>query len=93
MRQINTGSFCVVCKTELVAEISSVALASERDIPIGPASKDYYSTRVSFHCPQCQLNYKALPGRPKAAQEILERLKAEEVAEEKAQWAAGLEEP
>jgi len=78
MSQVETEVRCPVCKkAKIVAEVDSVATESPMNIPIGPASSNYYRTQVtSFHCsnPDCQIVFHHPPGRPNAAREVLQNL-------------------
>ena len=81
MPQIDTHVLCPVCKNaNIVAEVGCEPTVPEIDIPIGPSSRDYYTTTVfSFHCSHidCQLVFRHPPGRPNAANEILTSLPEE----------------
>jgi hypothetical protein len=82
MEVIDTGIKCRVCsKGNVIAEIDSVPLASEMDIPVGPGSVNYYRKEVKFHCGKCGVAYHHPPGKPEAASEIFSEISMREAEE------------
>jgi hypothetical protein len=82
MEVIDTEVRCRVCNNgNVIAEIESVPLASEMDIPIGPGSVNYYRKEVKFHCGECGVAYHHPPGKPDAASEIFSEMMMREEEE------------
>lgn len=53
---------CVVCKSEVIAKITSEYLGDFRHMIIGPGSKQQMSTtHHGFHCTKCGLKYEFPP--------------------------------
>jgi hypothetical protein len=86
MKEIDTGVVCVVCRqVNVVARVESVPIRPLIDIPIGPASENYFRKEISFHCPSCGVRYEHPPNKPEAAAEILRDLEKDSRLEEVSQ--------
>jgi DNA-directed RNA polymerase subunit RPC12/RpoP len=70
--QHETGVSCPHCAGMIVAEVKSVSDTPRELIPIGPGTWRYYYNMVtSFHCSECQTEFRHPPGKPDAEKEIL----------------------
>jgi len=75
----DTGVQCPLCgKGTILAEVESIATESPMNIPIGPASLDYYRNEVtSFYCSNCCVLFHHPPGNPDAGDQVLRSLREE----------------
>ena len=74
-KPIDTDSKCV-CGEPILAEIEIVLIDVPeilKGIP-NSSAKEFPRIVVSFHCSSCPAEYEHLPNRPKARQEIIEKL-------------------
>ena len=76
MSQHDTKVKCVVCalrsiNSNVVAEVTSKLTTDITQVPIGPASRNFYETEVTFHCQQCGISYHNPPGQQDAAGRLL----------------------